>query len=380
VPAEAVPAADRGPAAGVPVPAGERITPDLQDAVTVAALAREPEPESGPAVRPSAPPRPVTGGAGPAGGVALAECSAVTRRFGHFTAVREVSLRVGPGEIVGLLGANGAGKTTLIRMLLGLLPASGGTIALFGAPPSRATRRRIGYVPQGLGLYDDLTVAENLSFSAAVFGVPAEAVPAEAVPAADRGPAAGVPVGRLPPGVQRRAAFAQALAHRPDLLILDEPTSGVDPLGRARLWDTVRTAAEAGAGVLVTTHYMEEAHECDRLVIMADGAVVARGTPAEVIGDATVTVVETSEWRAAFGRLEDQGLDVNLAGSALRVPGAGPDAVRQALGEARAGTGGETGPGARAGVRVYSAPATLEERFFQLVERSQAADSPRGGA
>ncbi len=167
--------------------------------------------------------------------------------------------------------------------------------------------------------------------------------------------------------MQRRAAFAQALAHRPDLLILDEPTSGVDPLGRARLWDTVRSAAEAGAGVLVTTHYMEEAHECDRLVIMADGAVVARGTPAEVIGDATVTVVETSEWRAAFGRLEDQGLDVNLAGSALRVPGAGPDAVRQALGEALAG--------AAAGVRVYTAPATLEERFFQLVEHSQAAES-----
>ncbi len=127
--------------------------------------------------------------------------------------------------------------------------------------------------------------------------------------------------------------------------------------------------------MLVTTHYMEEAHECDRLVIMADGAVVARGTPAEVIGDATVTVVETSEWRAAFGRLEDRGLDVNLAGSALRVPGAGPDAVRQALGESLAG----------AGVRVYPAPATLEERFFQLVEHSQAAESQaaesqRGGA
>ena len=243
----------------------------------------------------------------------------MTRRFGRFTAVREVSLSVGPGEIVGLLGANGAGKTTLIRMLLGLLPASGGSIALFGEPPSRATRRRIGYVPQGLGLYDDLTVAENLSFSAAVFGGSADAAAL-----ADGGLGGAIPVGRLPLGVQRRAAFAQALAHRPDLLILDEPTSGVDPLGRARLWDTVRSAAEAGAGVLVTTHYMEEAHECDRLVIMADGAVVARGTPAEVIGDATVTLVETKWWRAAFGRLADEGLDVSLAGSTLRVPGADP--------------------------------------------------------
>ena len=104
----------------------------------------------------------------------------MTRRFGTHAAVREVSLAVRPGEIVGLLGANGAGKTTLIRMLLGLLPVSGGTIALFGAPPSRATRRRIGYVPQGLGLYDDLTVAENLRFSAAVFGMPARSGPGRA--------------------------------------------------------------------------------------------------------------------------------------------------------------------------------------------------------
>ena len=367
---------------GAAPPAEERVTPDLQDAVTVAALARQTRPERSPVAesRPASPePRPAgpelglagaahgDGLARPAGASAapLAECAAVTRRFGHFTAVREVSLSVGPGEIVGLLGANGAGKTTLIRMLLGLLPVSGGSIALFGQSPSRATRRRIGYVPQGLGLYDDLTVAENLSFSAAVFGSPADApTPADAAPLVDGGLGGSIPVGRLPLGVQRRAAFAQALAHRPDLLILDEPTSGVDPLGRARLWDTVRSAAEAGAGVLVTTHYMEEAHECDRLVIMADGAVVARGTPAEVIGDATVTVVETSGWRAAFGRLADEGLEVSLAGTDLRVPGADPETVRQALGDA--------GDGASVG----AAPATLEERFFQLVE-AQPGHGPR---
>ena len=290
----------------------------------------------------------------------------MTRRFGHFTAVREVSLRVGPGEIVGLLGANGAGKTTLIRMLLGLLPASGGTIALFGEPPSRATRRRIGYVPQGLGLYDDLTVAENLSFSAAAFGGPAEAVAA-----ADRGLGGAIPVGRLPLGVQRRAAFAQALAHRPDLLILDEPTSGVDPLGRARLWDTVRSAAEAGAGVLVTTHYLEEAHECDRLVIMADGAVVARGTPAEVIGDATVTVVETSEWRAAFARLEDQGLDVDLAGSALRVPGAGRTRC------ARPWAMPVPGPGC---IRLRRPWRSGSSSWWSTARRRRVSPNQRGGA
>src|SRR6185437_4407240 len=161
----------------------------------------------------------------PAGPAALAECGAVTRSFGSFTAVREVSLRVGPGEIVGLLGANGAGKTTLIRMLLGLLHSSSGTVALFGQPPSRQTRRRLGYVPQSLGLYDDLTVAENLAFSAAVFGVPDSPVPVSAGPAPTAPPstvppptaprltgsltAGRVPTGQLPLGVQRRAAFAQ---------------------------------------------------------------------------------------------------------------------------------------------------------------------------
>jgi ABC-2 type transport system ATP-binding protein len=340
---------------GVAPPAGDPVIPDLQDAVTVAALAREPDAPPGPAARLAGPATRLSRPAA-AAGTTLAECVAVTRRFGSFTAVREVSLRVGPGEIVGLLGANGAGKTTLIRMLLGLLPASSGTVALFGAPPSRLTRQRLGYVPQGLGLYDDLTVAENLEFSAAVFGGGADDIPP-----AETTLGGSLPVGRLPLGLQRRAAFAQALAHRPDLLILDEPTSGVDPLGRARLWDTVRSAAEAGAGVLVTTHYLEEAHECDRLVIMADGAVVARGTPAQVIGDATVTVVQSSDWRAAFGRLTGQGLDVSLAGTALRVPDADPDAVRRALGDARA--------------VVSQAPATLEERFFQLVEHSQAVAS-----
>src|SRR6266568_8872199 len=207
----------------------------------------------------------------------LAVCDRVSRQFGEFTAVSEVSLAVRAGEIVGLLGANGAGKTTLIRMLLGLLPASAGEVLLFGAPPSRGTRRRIGYVPQGLGLYDDLTPEQNMEFSAAAFGGKRSALPAALRPYS------GTPVGSLPLGVQRRVAFAQALSHQPELLILDEPTSGVDPLGRARLWETIAEAADAGAGVLVTTHYMEEAQECGRLVVMADGRVVAEGTAAQIV-------------------------------------------------------------------------------------------------
>jgi ABC-2 type transport system ATP-binding protein len=279
---------------------------------------------------------------------ALAECRAVSRRFGDFTAVDQVNLSLHPGEVVGLLGANGAGKTTLIRMLLGLLPASAGRVLLFGGPPSRQARRRLGYVPQGLGLYDDLTPAENLAFSAAVFGSGRQAAQPESLRRYGR-----VLVGDLPLGVQRRVAFAEALQHRPDLLILDEPTSGVDPLARARLWETIAGAAADGAGVLVTTHYLDEAGECGRLVIMADGRVVAEGTAEQITGDTRVSVVQADDWAAAFAALEAAALPAALAGRSLRVPGASPAVVTRALGPLAA--------------RVSEAPATLEERFFQLI-------------
>jgi ABC-2 type transport system ATP-binding protein len=300
----------------------------------------------------------------------LAQCVAVSRRFGQFVAVDGVDLRLGRGEVVGLLGANGAGKTTLIRMLLGLLATSGGEVLLFGEAPSRRTRQRIGYVPQSLGLYDDLTPLENLAFSAAVFGTRAGAGDR---PAHRARPVAGdlpeplrpfgaTVVGALPLGVQRTAAFAQALAHQPDLLILDEPTSGVDPLARARLWETVAVAAAAGTGVLVTTHYMDEAGECDRLMVMADGRVVAAGTAGAIIGDARVSVVDSESWAAAFGALEAAGLPVALVGRSLRVPGAAPADVIAALGGIEA--------------RVTDAPATLDERFFQLTLTSSRTEAP----
>jgi len=332
---------------------GTPVEPDLQDAVVVAALARQSQREP----RESVPGRLIqpaserARAASPRQAGPLVESVAVSCRFGSVTAVADVSIAVRAGEIVGLLGANGAGKTTLIRMLLGLIPPTSGEVRLLGQPPSRETRRRIGYVPQGLGLYDDLTAAENMTFAEAVFGGRAASRQAEDVLAGTSG-RAGLPVGQLPLGLQRRVAFAQALAHRPDVLILDEPTSGVDPLGRTRLWQTIAEAVETGAGALVSTHYMEEAQECDRLVIMADGIVVATGTAEQIIGDAQVTVVEAADWTAAFSTLKRAGLPVSLAGRGLRVPGVSPAEVLRAL---------------PSGCQVHTEPATLEERFFDLL-------------
>jgi ABC-2 type transport system ATP-binding protein/ribosome-dependent ATPase len=272
----------------------------------------------------------------------------LVRRFGDFTAVDRVSLEIARREVVGLLGANGAGKTTFIRLLLGLIDPSQGTVELFGQAPSRQSLRRVGYVPQGLGLYTDLTVTENLAFQAGLFGVE---VPR---PGADLAWAADVQVGELPLGIQRRVAFLAALAHRPDLLVLDEPTSGVGALGRARLWDTIRLAAEEGAGVLVTTHHMEEAEQCDRLVMMADGRKVAEGSVDEVVGKSSAAEVEAREWAKALLVLEGAGWPVKLAGRRLRVPGVAPTRVEETLSAA----------GIEA--RVEERPSTLDETFVAL--------------
>jgi ABC-2 type transport system ATP-binding protein len=286
----------------------------------------------------------------------LVTCDEVSKRFGSFTAVSGVSLAIEPGEVVGMLGANGAGKTTLIRMLLGLLRPTSGRVALFGQPPSRATRRRTGYVPQGLALYSDITVRDNLAFTEAVYGGRRTAVPEQLRAYAQ------LPAGELPLGVARRVAFAQALAHHPDLLVLDEPTSGVDPLARSRLWETIRTAATGGTGVIVTTHYLEEASECDRLLVMSSGHVVAEGTERDIVGGSRTVVVSAGDWTAALSALQAAGIRAVLSGmSSLRVPGTDAGNVTAALGDIPA--------------QVSTEPATLEERFVEL---STAGPSFRG--
>jgi len=288
----------------------------------------------------------------------LAQARAATMRFGPVAAVDAADLAVGPGEVVGLLGANGAGKTTLIRMLLGLLRPTGGVVRLFGAAPSAAARRRVGYVPQTLGLYTDLTVAENWRFTAAAFGN-APAPPPEGI--ADW---RGQLVGDLPLGLQRRVAFAVALSHRPELLVLDEPTSGVGPLGAARLWEQIRSAADRGAGVLVTTHDLEEAQECDRLVVMADGRVVADGTCAGITGGRTAAEVRCDDWSRAFALLDARGFGVQVHGQrVLRVTGHAAD-IADVL----------TAGGLDAAVAVV--PANLEEAFIAIV--SEPGPGPAG--
>ncbi len=286
----------------------------------------------------------------------LVRIDAVTARFGSFTAVDRASITVSNGEIVGLLGANGAGKTTLIRMLLGLLLPSSGRVRLFGGPPSRAARRRLGYVPQGLGLYVDLTVEENLEFIARAFGVPRPELPADL--AAMRHEL----VGGIGLGLQRRLAFLAALDHEPELLVLDEPTSGVDPLARARLWDVIHEQAERGVGVFVTTHYMQEASQADRLVLMSRGRVVAEGTERDIVGGTTAMEVRAPRWVDAFDALNAARLAVTLVGRKVRVADADPVRVKAALDRAEVAA------------EIDDVPATLEEKMVVIERATNAAE------
>ena len=285
----------------------------------------------------------------------LLRAGQVTRRFGAFTAVDDVSMQVQPGEVVGLLGANGAGKTTLIRMLLGLLAVTSGSVELLGGVPDREHRRRLGYVPQGLGLYGDLTAAENLSFSARAYDSAVPALPPALAGRAD------VLVRELPLGAQRQVAFLAALAHSPEVLVLDEPTSGVDALARAALWDTIRGQAEHGAGVLVTTHYMQEAQQCDRLLLMSNGKLVAQGSEADIIGSTTAVAVRTGDWAQAFAALNAAGAPVMLAGRAIRVANADPGELHEVL----------TAAGIQA--TLQPVPATIEERMLVLAREASAS-------
>jgi ABC-2 type transport system ATP-binding protein len=237
----------------------------------------------------------------------------LARKFGNFTAVDHISFDVQRGAIFGLLGPNGAGKTTTFRMLCGLLPATDGELHVAGANVRNArasARAHLGYVAQKFSLYGALTVAENLDFFASAYGLRGSLKStriAWAIEQFELGPHAGEPSGQLPGGFKQRLAMAAALLHEPEILFLDEPTSGADPLARRAFWRRITALAEQGVTIIVTTHFMQEAEYCDRIAIMDAGKVLAEGPPGEIrhmadkqsgeepsMEDAFIAVVERS--------------------------------------------------------------------------------------
>lgn len=274
----------------------------------------------------------------------------ISKRFGSFTAVHDVSLQVRYGEIYGLLGANGAGKTTTIKMLCGLLEATTGNMQLAGgrgAFRSTDIRQQIGYMSQKFSLYDDLTIAENLDFFGGVYGVPEQELKEKERWVLDFSGLEGKEqqvTGSLPGGWKQRVAFGSAIMHEPNIVFLDEPTSGVDPLARRAFWKMINHLADTGTAVLVTTHYLEEAEQCNRLGLMVAGELLVEGTPSEIKGRqhghlleflvdqpqraADLLKSETQHWRVAlFGKrlhiITDADVDTGIRENTQRLEAEG---------------------------------------------------------
>jgi ABC-2 type transport system ATP-binding protein len=226
---------------------------------------------------------------------AVVEVDGLTVVRGHVRAVDDVSFVTVPGKVTGLLGPSGCGKTTLMRSIVGVQIIESGTVTVLGRPAgSKELRDRIGYVTQAPSVYDDLTVLENLRFFARVLGAPTSEVDRciEAVDLMDR---RDVVVGRLSGGQRSRASLAVALLGEPELLVLDEPTVGLDPVLRRDLWAMFHRLADQGTAVLVSSHVMDEAERCDRLLLMRDGKLLANDSP-----DVLLTRTETHDIESAF--------------------------------------------------------------------------------
>ena len=222
----------------------------------------------------------------------------LTKRFGNFTAVNDISFYVEKGEIFGFLGANGAGKTTAMRILCGLsLPTQGeGTVAGFSIlNQTEQIKKSIGYMSQKFSLYEDLTVSENITLFAGIYGVPEKEIEIRKMALLEELNFTNIKdtlVKSIPLGWKQKLAFSVAIFHRPQIVFLDEPTGGVDPVTRRQFWEMIFKAADSGITVFVTTHYMDEAEYCNRVSIMVDGNIEALDTPANLKKSYSVASME----------------------------------------------------------------------------------------
>jgi ABC-2 type transport system ATP-binding protein len=252
----------------------------------------------------------------------------LTRRFGAFTAVDHISFEVRQGEIFGFLGPNGAGKTTTIRMLLGLLEPTEGRAWVLGYDAARETvriRPRVGYVSQRFSLYPDLSVEETLWFYGAAYQLPARRLRARIMTVLKQLNLAGQArrlVCHLAGGWRQRMALAVALLHEPEIMFLDEPTAGMDPLARREIWSLLYQLAEQGVTIFVTTHYMDEAEQCSRLALIHGGRLLAQGTPFELkeqAGPEGIVAVSATPLGQAFLILRDWSIFQHVAFHGARI-------------------------------------------------------------
>jgi len=301
---------------------------------------------------------------------------ALVKRFGAFVAVDNVSFTVARGEIMGFIGPNGAGKSTLIRILCGLLRPSAGRALVAGidvAQDPEAVRRRIGYMSQKFSLYNDMSVIENLRFFGGIYGVPRADIAARLRFAVDMAGLTGredALVATLAGGWKQRLALGAAILHRPAIVFLDEPTSGVDPSSRRRFWDLIHALSEEGVSVLVSTHYMDEAEYCHRIALINRGRLIALGTPQELRQSSLggeLLALEGDRIGDAVAQLETApGVqDVAMFGSALHAL-VDDAAARSPELLARLGAAGFVG------ARVRRIEPSLEDSFVHLVGASSA--------
>lgn len=299
----------------------------------------------------------------------------LNRRFGSFQAVKNFNLEIRNGEIYGLLGANGAGKTTSIKMMCGLIEPSSGGVTLLGRSKglrSAEVRSRIGYMSQKFTLYDDLTIGENLDFYARLYGVD-ESVREErkqwVLETAELKGEAGMLTVSLPGGWKQRVAFGAAVMHEPEAIFLDEPTSGVDPLARRAMWRMINECADRGAGILVVTHYLEEAEQCNRLGFMVAGEIIAEGSPGEVKanmrGELLELTTDQSEHALRVLKRKFGASRVSLFGDRLHLVTESEAQQREAKSELES-----------AGVHILTctpAQFSLEDVFISLIESRREA-------